>query len=186
MGQESRDKVQERAASDNPGVELLERYWRSGQVDDLDQALTALEEALATAEGAVERARQLSNLGLALQERYDRLGDLADLERAIAHYEQAVTLTSSSPDLPDYLNHLGLGLRERYERMGVLEDLERAVQAHEQAIRKAPELSPDAVMYRDNSPATCTTATCAWASRMILIGPLSCRRQPSPRRRRRL
>jgi len=54
----------------------------SGQGDDLDQALAALEEALATTEDAVERARQLSNLGLALQERYDRLGDLADLERA--------------------------------------------------------------------------------------------------------
>jgi CHAT domain-containing protein/tetratricopeptide (TPR) repeat protein len=151
MGQENRDKAQEPAASGNPGVELLERYWRSGQADDLDRALAALEEALATAEDAVERARQLSNLGLALQERYDRLGDLADLERAIAGHQQAVMLTSSSsPDLPDYLNHLGLGLRERYERMGVLEDLERAVQAHEQAIETAPESSPDRWMYRDN------------------------------------
>jgi CHAT domain-containing protein/tetratricopeptide (TPR) repeat protein len=151
MEQENREKVRKPAASDNRGVELLERYWRSGQEDDLDQALAALEEALATAKDAVERARQLSNLGLALQERYDRLGDVADLERAIAHYEQAVALTPSlSSDLPDYLNHLGLGLRERYERMGVLEDLERAIQAHERAIKTASESSPDAWMYRDN------------------------------------
>ncbi|HHS97393.1 MAG TPA: tetratricopeptide repeat protein, partial [Chloroflexi bacterium] len=133
------------AAWNDAGGAYLRRYWRQGQIADLDRALSLWQEAVRrTPPDSPDLPGYLNNLGNGLRARYGRTGRLEDLEEAIRVFQEAVRRTPpDSPDLPGYLNNLGNGLSDRYGRTGRLEDLEEAIRVFQEAVRRTPPDSPD-------------------------------------------
>ena len=80
------------------GGALRARFGRTGQLADLDQAITLFREVVAgTPAGQPARPARLSNLGAALQARFGRTGQLAELDQAITLYREAVDATPGWP-----------------------------------------------------------------------------------------
>ena len=104
----------------NLGTALLARFERTGQLADLDQALTVSREAVdATPAGHPDRPRHLSNLGTALLARFERTGQQADLDQAITRFSEAAGATPADhPDRPAHLSNLGAALRTRFGAPG--------------------------------------------------------------------
>jgi len=140
------------AALNNAGGVLLRRYWATGRLADLNQALGCWQQAVErTPPDSPDLPMYLNNLGNGLSDRYARSGDLADLAEAVRVYQQAVERTPpDSPDLPMYLNNLGNGLSDRYARSGDLADLAEAVRDFQQAVERTPPDSPDLPGYLNN------------------------------------
>ena len=140
------------AAWNGAGGAYLRRYWRQGQIADLDRALSLWQEAVRrTPEDAPDLPSILNNLGIGLSAHYARTGRMEDLEEAIRVYQEAVRRTpEDSPNLPMYLNNLGTGLSDRYARTGRMEDLEEAIGVWRGAVRRTPPDSPDLPMYLSN------------------------------------
>ena len=135
---------------DNLGMALLDRYERSGAIDDADESVRLLRLAReATPDGSGALAGVLNNLGVALWSRSaHRPPDLAE---ALAAFAQAVAITElRSPDAATYLDNLANALSDRYERTGDQADLDEAVQAYERAIGCLPESAPDRLRIRAN------------------------------------
>ena len=90
-------------------AQLLHRFERFGDLADVEQAITLLEEIVRST--SVWDARYpggLANLGVALSYRFERLGRLSDLEDTISRQRAAVDLTPHGhPDKPSLLNNLG-------------------------------------------------------------------------------
>jgi len=71
---------------------LRDRYARTGNLQDLEQAIAHWQEAVhLTPEGAPDLPSRLNNLALGLSDRYARTGNLQDLEEARATYREACT-----------------------------------------------------------------------------------------------
>jgi CHAT domain-containing protein/tetratricopeptide (TPR) repeat protein len=88
---------------------LLERYYRRGDLDDLDRATAGYRQALAaTSPGDPRRPHRLTNLGLALMTRHRVLGT-NELKEAVPLLAEAVDLTpAGSPDRAARLTNLAL------------------------------------------------------------------------------
>ncbi len=134
------------------GSFFLRRYWAIGDLNDLDQSLRLLNDAVEhTPIDSPDLPVRLSNLGNALRDRYASTGKLEDLEQALEVHRRALqhTLVNSST-LPSRLSNLGLGLHTHYERTGRLEDLEQAIATFEEAVQRAPVDSPDLPAFLTN------------------------------------
>jgi len=129
----------------NLGTGLSDRYARTGDLGDLEEAIQVSREALQlTPPNSPDRPSRLNNLGAGLYARHARTGDLDDLEEAIRVFRAALKLTSpNSPNRPRYLNNLGTGLRDRYAQTGTLSDLEEAIRVSRAALKLTPPNSPD-------------------------------------------
>ena len=125
-------------------VQLLHRFERFGDVADLQQAITLLEEIIrSTSTWDVRHRGGLANLGVALSHRFQRLGELRDLEGAIARHRDANDLTPyGHPDKRRRLNNLGNSFRARFERLGELSDLEDAISMLRDAVCLTPHSHP--------------------------------------------
>jgi CHAT domain/Tetratricopeptide repeat len=134
------------------GMAALSQYWTSGQLADLNRAVSCMYEALnLTTPDSPVRPALLNNLALGLRDRYAHTRALADLEAAINAYEQAILNTPpDSPDLPGLLSNLGNALRDQYNRTGELADLESTINAFQQAARTIPPNLPDQRGYLNN------------------------------------
>jgi hypothetical protein len=90
-------------------LQLLRRFEWFGDLADLQQAITLLEELVRSTLPWDERHRGgLANLGVALSYRFSHLGELRDLEDAISRHRDAVDLTPHGhPDKATRLNNLG-------------------------------------------------------------------------------
>ena len=90
-------------------------------MDDLDRAITAIEQAVtSTADNHPDRVMYLNNLGNVLQSRFERTGSMDDLNRAITTNEQAVESTPDDhPDRAMYLNNLGICTAEQIREDGI-------------------------------------------------------------------
>jgi tetratricopeptide (TPR) repeat protein len=111
----------------NLGVILGRRYERTGEMVDLEKAITRARNVVDLTPGNhPDRAMYLDNLGNKLGSRYKRIGDMADLKEAITAARNAV---DSTPDdhliRAGYLNNLGNKLESRYKRTGEMVDLEQ-------------------------------------------------------------
>jgi CHAT domain-containing protein/tetratricopeptide (TPR) repeat protein len=117
------------------GSAYLTRYRDGGGADDIDQAITYLELAAATApESAVPK--NLSQLATAYRQRFVCHGLPADLDYAIDCREQALALAShDDPELVIILSSLGLAYSVRYQVGGAGSDLDRAVELAERALK---------------------------------------------------
>ena len=135
---------------DNLGMALLDRYERSGAIDDVDESVRLLRLArAATPDGSTALAGVLNNLGVALWSRSAHRP--ADLAEALAVFEQAVAITPpGSPDAATYLDNLANALSDRYEHAGEQADLDEAVRAYERAIGCLPEAAPERLRIRAN------------------------------------
>lgn len=135
---------------DNLGMALLDRYERSGAIDDADESVRLLRRARqATPCCSPALAGVLNNLGVALWSRSAHRP--ADLPEALAAFEQAVAITPArSPDAPTYLDNLANALSDRYEGSGDPADLDKAVHAYEQAIAGLPASAPERLRIRAN------------------------------------
>ena len=116
------------------GVQSLERFERTGLIDDLNHGITTEKAFEITPSESPYRAGILNNLGDAILSRFERTGSIEDLDRAIETNEQAVDSTPvDHPNRAGRLNNLGIALQSRFERTGSMEDLDRAVVTYEQS-----------------------------------------------------
>ncbi|MBB4934416.1 hypothetical protein F4561_005236 [Lipingzhangella halophila] len=136
----------------NLGTALQTRFERTGALEDLDQAITALRGAVQVIpEDHPDRAASLSNLGNTLRVRFERTGALEDLDQAITALRGAVqVIPEDHPDRAVSLSNLGNTLRVRFERTGALEDLDQAITAGKQAVQATPEDHPDRAVSLSN------------------------------------
>ena len=126
------------------GTDYLMRYRSKGTLEDLDTALSLMQQALKlAAPKSIESIPILNNLGLGFSDRYSHTGELVSLEQAIGYYEQAAQLIpTASPDRILILNNLGDGLRLLYIHTGNVADLDRSVQVCSQAVELTEQDSP--------------------------------------------
>ncbi len=79
----------------NLGLGLHNRYARTGNLTDLEEAITAYQQSLQAAPpDSPDRPGWLNNLGLGLHNRYVHTGDLTDLEAAITAWETSWSVRS--------------------------------------------------------------------------------------------
>jgi len=105
------------------GHDHLARYQVGGDADDVDQAITYLELAAATAEPNSERPGRLTELGVAYRERFGCHGLPADLDHAIDCHEQALAIAPPGLGQARILAALGLAYSERHRHGGSAADL---------------------------------------------------------------
>lgn len=100
---------------DDRGGSLYAAYQRTGDLQVLEAAITALREAVdATPAHDADRPNRLGNLGLALWTRFGRIGQLADLERAITAFDEAAdAVPADDPDRPAMLATIAVMLAAR-------------------------------------------------------------------------
>jgi len=122
----------------NLGVELGERYSKTGAIADLKESIQVAQEAVnATPENHPNQARWLNSLGNRLRSRYLRTGAIADLEESIQVARKAVNATPEDhPDQAGLLSNLGIRLGDRYSRTGAMADLKEAILYYQSALRQ--------------------------------------------------
>ena len=125
----------------NLGNFLLTRFEHFGQLNDLEDAISRLRQAVdLTPDGNPDKPRYLNNLGNSLVTRFERLGQLDDLEDGILREREAVDRTPDGhPVKPSRLYNLGNSFLTRFLRLGQLNDLEDAISR----LRQAVDLTPD-------------------------------------------
>ncbi|MCY9785159.1 CHAT domain-containing protein [Nocardiopsis sp. EMB25] len=129
----------------NLGASLRIRFVLTGELTDLNEAVTYLQEAVdITSTDHPDRAMRLSNLGISLATRFVWTGELTDLNKAIQAGQEAVDITSTDhPDHAMRLSNLGAFLTTRFERTGELTDLNKAIQAGQEAVDITSTDHPD-------------------------------------------
>src|ERR1700722_13076998 len=123
------------------GMALLARFKHAGQLDDVEKAISAHEDAVRlTPDGDADKPRRLLNLGNSFSRRFEHLGQLDDVEKAISAQEDAVRLTPDGhANKPPCLTNLGNSFLPLFEHLGQLDDVEKAISAHEDAVRLTPD-----------------------------------------------
>ncbi|KIM74180.1 hypothetical protein PILCRDRAFT_80299 [Piloderma croceum F 1598] len=136
----------------NLGNSFLCRFERSGDLIDVDKAISAHEQAVhLTLDGHANKPNCLNNLGSSLLCRFEHSGDLIDIDKAISTCEQAVHLTPDGhADKPGRLSNLGSSFLRRFECSGDLIDVDKAISAHKQAVHITPDGHADKPMYLSN------------------------------------
>jgi len=133
-------------------VQFLERFERLGDLTDLQQAITILEELLRSISIWDYRyIRALGNLGTALWHRFNHVGELSDLEYAISRQRAAVVFIPNDHDhKPSLLSNLGNSFLARFERLGEPSDLENAISRQRDAVEFTPHGHPDRPGHLNN------------------------------------
>jgi hypothetical protein len=118
------------------------RFRRTGDLADIDEALTGVRDALGrTPDTDPKRSNRLTTLGSMLQLRFAATGDRAELDAAIGAMNQAVE--AGGPDHEDrsmYLSNLGRARTLAHQLGGDVADLDAAVDALRAAVAA---LAPD-------------------------------------------
>lgn len=124
------------ARLNNLGMQLIDRYQRTGAMADLETAIQRFQDALdATPEDHPDWARRLHSLGAGYGDRYLRTGSMEDLQMAIQRFQDALDATPEDhPDRARRLHGLGTGYGDRYQRTGAMADLETAIQRFQNAL----------------------------------------------------
>ncbi|MFE5869255.1 CHAT domain-containing protein [Streptomyces roseifaciens] len=118
---------------------LSMRCERTGSPSDLDEAIGAAREAVATIPADhPQRSSALSALAHCLYSRFEHKGALADVDEAIALDRRALAcIPPGSPDLPMTRTNMSLSLFRRFERTGVRDELDEAVGLGRQALEES-------------------------------------------------
>lgn len=129
---------------------LGQRFLDGGNAADLDLAIKAAEEAVATSEFVTPNDTQVvamhrSTLASWLGARYRMTRQQSDIERALEVIRVVLDITSvDDSSLPIYLCNYARRLYERYEETGVEEDLSKAIALSRRA---AERTSPEHPIY---------------------------------------
>lgn len=130
---------------------LRTRASRTGNVADLDAAVTTASAAAAAAPGGPDRPAMLANYAVALLTRFERAGDPADLDTAVDAADAAVAaVPADHPEHGARLSDLGSALLLRYINRGDQADLDRAVGCARDAVAAARPDHPDLGRYLSN------------------------------------
>ena len=134
------------------GHALQTRFERTGQLADLDQAITGSPRRSAPPRPTTPTGlSMLSNLGDALRTRFERTGQLADLDEAITCSPRRSTPPRRAiPTGPCTCPTSGYALQTRFERTGQLADLDQAIILLSEAVDATPAGHPDRPMYLSN------------------------------------
>lgn len=119
---------------------LLERFQATGDVADLDAAVTVAREAVTM--GVVDPSLPARHfgLGLALAVRFDHRGARADIDGAVAALQRALeTSPAVDSSRTGYLSVYGNALRTRFEHWGERNDLDGAITAMRLAVSGAED-----------------------------------------------
>ena len=82
----------------NLGNSFLSRFERSGELVDIEEAISAHKDAVRlTPDGHALKPSRLANLGQSFQHRFQRLRNHHDLDNAIAHYRLSATSLTGPP-----------------------------------------------------------------------------------------
>jgi len=126
------------------GAKLYDRYERTDQIDDINQAIHYYHQAVkVTPDKHPDRASLFQSLGAKLRGRYHRIGKINDLDQSIRCFEQAINATKATPnkhqERAKRFAGAGAGLRYRYKRTGLVDD----IQYCHQAVEATPDDHPD-------------------------------------------
>ncbi|KAJ7244677.1 CHAT domain-containing protein [Mycena rebaudengoi] len=127
---------------------LLQSYKASGNLDGLNQAICAYNDAVRDNPGPI---RYLADLGRSLADRFERCGRLPDINQSIMMLEAVVERTlQGDPDEASWLNYLGNSLLRRFERLGGLDDLNQSVLRSKAAVTLTPDGHRDKPSWLNN------------------------------------
>ena len=131
-------------AMDNMGCNQLNRFWNFGNLTNLQDAISNIENAVELMDDECPSKPELfSNLGIAQSSRFDQFGNLSDLENAISNIKKAADTTyDGHPDQPMYLSNLGNNQLNRFKHLGDLPDIENAISNIEKAVDMANDGHP--------------------------------------------
>jgi CHAT domain/Tetratricopeptide repeat len=129
----------------NLSVALRMRFERAGNQADLDDAVTAGQDAVAAAPAlGPDRPGCLSNLSAALQARFGCSRDIGDLDGAIGAAQEAVAGTPAGhPGRAAFLFNLSAALQSRFEQTADLVDLDKAIRGVRDVLIALPAGHPD-------------------------------------------
>jgi tetratricopeptide (TPR) repeat protein len=120
---------------------LLQRYLRTGEIPDRDEAIQFSHDAVAAEDPP---AYLLAAAADARHERFITEGSLAELEDAVQRQRNALAdLEPGSPLMAVVLHNLGVMLQDRFDYHGDEAALDEAVDLHEQAVAVCQPSSPD-------------------------------------------
>ncbi|TQF02920.1 CHAT domain-containing protein [Kitasatospora acidiphila] len=126
------------------GQVLRMRFEINGDLDDLDESISELTDALAGPLNDEQRASACSFLGLAYLDRYGSLGAPADLEAASAAVRDGQTTgTAASPAHSQRLTNLAGVLTTRFDAYGDPAELDEAVAHLRHAVAVTPPSQQD-------------------------------------------
>ena len=96
--------------------ELFEQFRTSGNIVDLNTAVTLYSEGIAkTPKGSVKHAAALNNLATALQTQFEQVGQQSDLDEAISLHSEALDLQLlPNPNQSISLNNLASALQTQF------------------------------------------------------------------------
>ena len=132
--------AEDRAALHNDmGNRFRDRYLATGDLTDLDTAISHYQRAIAL--GAVSYGN--GNMSAALVDRYTHQGQLEDLEAGIAAARTAGEEADGPVERARHLANLTNALHELFYRTRRETDLDEAIASGEEALRLAPEGEPE-------------------------------------------
>jgi CHAT domain-containing protein len=119
------------------GTSFRTRYRISGEIDDLDEAITLHRELLLLLpQESSERSFYLNYLAESLRERYGESRQAEDLEESIGLYQELLLLLPPEHHNRSLaFNNLANLLVVRYQGPGTLEDLDEGIECHRAALR---------------------------------------------------
>ncbi|KAI9567924.1 CHAT domain-containing protein [Boletus coccyginus] len=123
---------------------LLTRHEQLGQMEDLDEAIVLVREALDLCpQGHPDRSKALSCLAVFLSIRYEQIVGMEGLDEAIVLDREALDLClQGHPNRSTFLNNLAIDLSTRYKHLGGWEDLDEAIVLSREALDLRPRGHP--------------------------------------------
>lgn len=123
---------------------LRNKFGRTGEIGDLEDAISYGQESFDCATDDSERIAALYSLAHAYQARFRRFGEIDDIGHQISSLERAIELAPDDDfDKGTYLSSLSVVLKQRFERLGDQRDLHRAIDTLRDAISLCPNGHPE-------------------------------------------
>lgn len=117
---------------------LYLRFDATGNLPDLDDAVTLYRSAAELPDDPADRALYLANLGGVLAVRYQQAGAGADLEEGLSTLRESLSNTAASSDMrPERLDSYGVALQISFQQTGDIASLEESISALREAVRLA-------------------------------------------------
>ncbi|ETW80194.1 hypothetical protein HETIRDRAFT_428431 [Heterobasidion irregulare TC 32-1] len=128
------------ASLNNLGNAVRKRFEKTGQVEDLEQAISLHRDSLALCPAPHPyRLAYMNNLACALLTRFDQIGQAEDLEDAISLHRTSLMLS-----IPQYPHRNSRDLEEvHFKYTGQVKDLDEAIMLQREALKSLPEAHPD-------------------------------------------
>ncbi|RXW23183.1 hypothetical protein EST38_g2665 [Candolleomyces aberdarensis] len=142
----------------NLGNSLARRFERTGNLVDLDEAVSNQKSAVNLVPDSNQTLKSSShnNLGISLTLRFERTGTISDIEDAITSLRNAVALSVPLPETDEpvrkpndilvtvaRINNLSIALLRRFERGSALEDIQEAILYQQKVVQFTPHGHPD-------------------------------------------